>query len=211
MPSIAEIQSRALNELGETAVQAIDPNADEEISAAAARIYPSVRDELLYSYPWSWSLKREKLRQSNLEPDEQPRYEFKFEPPAGLSNIGQIRAFYTGPEDTREPEVSGWTREGNFIYSVWEEAWLEYQVDIGEEAYPALFVSALIPFLAARYCQLIVEDPAIARFYRQLAEDAAATARRVDSQSKPPESMGRLGYIDARFGYGGRRLAHRYR
>ena len=71
--------------------------------------------------------------------------------------------------------------------------------------YSALFISALIPSLCARLANLIVEDVPSARLYQSFANDAALAAKRVDAQSKPPEKITHLSYVEARqagSGYG---------
>ena len=216
MATLPDIKNAALSELGEVGTVSalvVDNElvVDPDVRQAVDDIYPAVKNGLLYGYPWSWSLERRKLEGRMSEDEANPvvaanpalaQWRFKYRYPllGSLPQIGQIRALYDRNDEFSEPRVSGWSREGDFIFARYDEVWLEYQRDLDEEAFPELFVSALIPTLASRLCQLVIEDTQAAQDFRRVAAEATRVARMVDSQSKPPEQIPRLAYIRARFG-----------
>ena len=216
MATAQEIQNAALAKLAELPIGTAEAPGDEEpdIATAVRNIYPRVRSSALYSSPWSWTLRREELEVALPDPDQEDppltdeekkeiearRFTYKLQLPAGEGGIGSIRALYSSSEPFADPEVDGWTRLGDSLYSTWKRVWLEYQTDIAEEQWPELFTSAVVELLTAEICQLIIEDTETQRVYARSAMMMMQNARRVDAQSKPNEAISGFGYIEARLG-----------
>ena len=196
MATQAEIKDQAVALLGEE----IGIYQAPDIRAAVDAFYPTVRDELLYGYPWSWAITRQVMTvplQQNAAPTDH-RYPYVFNIPD--PDVGQVRALYNSAEESARPLVTGWTREGNQIYARWPKIWIEYQRHIDETAYPALFVSALVPLLTSRAAIQVTQDPQIMAAWARVAEQARMTAEQVDAQSKPNEGIVDYSYVDAHYG-----------
>lgn len=184
----------ALKELGEDAIPSIEEADDTQ--ASALTIYDTVSDELLYGYPWSWSLEagRERLLQTTVE---NSGWEYAFQVPQGF--IGNIRAIRDSASRFAEPRLD-WTRRGSTILTDFNPAFAELQRYVAPAGWPALYVAALIPLLISRMAVLVVEDPDMGRHYERIHENALKKALRADGQAKPAQQIQRFGYIEARLG-----------
>ena len=182
MATQLSMMNAALLELGEDAIASLP--AQDPIGEAAEQIYPSVRDYALYHQPWSWNTTVTQLDLIDEDEDRQYRYHYNYIEP----QIGNLRAVARTAKFTRT-ETDGWTRMGSQLRADFNPAFVEHQRDIGEEAYPTLFVAGLIPLLASRFAMFVVEDEAISRHYERIADMAFQKARQVDSQSRPVEQV----------------------
>ena len=185
----------ALQELGEDPISDIEDADDTQ--ASALTIYDTVSDELLYGYPWSWSQEVSRVQLTGDTSVEGTGYQYAWINPEG--EIGNLRAMYDAPGDLAEPRQD-WTRRGATLLTEFTPAYAEYQRTVGENAWPALYVAALIPLLISRMAVLVVEDPDIGRHYERIHDKALKKALRSDSQAKPAQQIRRFGYIDARLG-----------
>lgn len=207
LDSKAGIISSALLELGAEEVQtdpdnleAADPNDDLAIQSFA--IYETTKLQLFNKYPWSWALERKQLQevspQSTDANTQRSQYTHVYLVPE--ATIGNIRGVYQNL-DIEEPALSyGWALRGTFIYADYNPLYAEYLRDVGEAAYPGLFISALVQELCHRFCLAIIQDPQQANMYRRNAMEALADATRVDSQSKPTNRVRRYRLVDAHYG-----------
>ena len=206
MATRLDIINRALAELGEELIPAeltalTLPNAETNHQIAWT-MYPGIRDAMLDAYPWSWQLKRRRLERTDmLRHDAEPQ-PWKFNIPN--PDIGTIRAVFQRQDD-QYPQTTGWTLRERFLFAMFPELWADVLLNVSEEAFPALFVNALVLELAKRYSIPITEDEAFARLYDGQAEMALKAALRVDAQSRPAEGITDFSYVNARVqgqGYG---------
>ena len=206
MATQAEIKDQAVALLGEE----IGIYQAPDIRAAIDSFYESVRNQLLYGYPWSWMITRRTLQQparmAGSTSDD--RYPYRHELPD--PDIGQIRAVYSSNQDAAAPEVAGWTREGNFILARWPRIWVEYQRRVDETAFPELFVSALVPLLASRASIQVLQDAEIMMAWKRIADEARDVAQGVDAESKPNEQIEYFSYLEAHWGGDETSLTNRF-
>lgn len=181
-----------------TADGTIDPEDDTQ--RLVGSLYPQVKNTLLNAHPWSWLTARDMLvlspAQGRDNIDAWP-YRHRYQQPR--QRIGNIRAVFDRAE-TDAVRVDGWVVQGAFIFASFNPAWIEYQRDVGEEAYPDLFVNALTLALTARLSFARTQDLDTLRVYERLAEAALNDASRVDGQSHPTFSLQKFDFIDARVG-----------
>ena len=205
--ALARIGEQALEFDGQEAEAAftlsgtIDPLDD--VQRITSAIYPSIRHELLNAHPWSWLTQRHvpslvpaQAGESSGDWPAQHRY--------ALSNpyVASVRAVYrtTLPQ---QPQPSGWTVQGGFLYSSFPVGWVEDQRQIPEPDFPQLFVTALEVRLASEYALPLMQDIDTMRVYERKAEAALNNAMRVDAQSHPVARIPRFDWEEARAGIQG--------
>ena len=195
--SKVELLNAALLELGEVSLQLTDDGEpDDDVAEGAFALYPGARDICLYGYPWSWSLTRKELTEV---PGYTPgRYMYQFNLPE--LDIGRLRSIHDTDTPGTPPRVDNWAREGNALYTNFKPVFAEYQRDVGEGAYPALFRAAFILYLAHRLSLLVVEDRQIGTYYKNLSDEAFMDAKRTDSQSNTVHVVEDFSFITARTG-----------
>ena len=189
----------------------LDP--DDVVQSTVHSIYPQVRDELLNAYPWSWLRTRARLDEAPLRPDEGGDgtvggvsdaalaavtrgdwpFPYRFHKPRPL--IGNIREVHGGTPATNR--TRGWEALGTYLYTEFRPVIAVYQGDVGEPAYPALFVTALSLRLAAALAWPLTQDNDAQRVFAQQAEMAVANAQRVDAQSALPQQFAGFAWAES--------------
>ena len=191
-----------------TTAGVFDP--EDDLQARVGAIYPQVRAEMMASYPWSWLTARAELTQVPLTEAEgrddaalamqvRRRWPYRYRYSVPNPAVGNVRAVYDNLQ-LSEPRArnDGWTVQGPALYAEFSPAWIEYQSDVAEEAWPQLFENAVTLKLAARLSMSLKEDLPTTRYYEQLAQLAHSDAKRVDAQSHPSRDLPQFDWVDAR-------------
>lgn len=181
-----------------------DPNVtyyEDDRAEMASLIYPEVRTTLLNAHPWSWLAERASLvkreRQADETAEDEAAWPFPNRYRLRNQHIGAVRAVFESGR-VSQPRADAWTIQGGWLYADFEVAFVEYQRQISEEAFPDLFANAMIMALCAEFAMPIKDDlPTQARF-RQLAELALNDAKRVDGQGHPIQVLPVFEWEEAR-------------
>ena len=232
MASRLDIINSALAELAQEPIEAdpLDQQIDtddltslleDETAQSVYRIYPQVKADLLNAHPWTWlTIQRNLLgadpHDRNLVPDgsEHKAWPHRYRWNKPRPEIGSIRALYVGPVVMEDrPQVSGWRVEGEHIFTDFSPVIITYQGEIAEETWPQMFVNAVVLALASRLSLPITYDIDTARLLERRAETALTNAKRIDSQSHPPEAITDFSFVTAHWGgddYGMRNVGRGY-
>jgi hypothetical protein len=186
MASDIDISSNALILIGDEPIASFDdPGAGAQ---AAANLYPDTKRQFLASHPWTFALKEQTLNQLTATPDDLTNYKFAYQIPTDL-----IRLWSLMPH-------SDFTIVGDLIYSNENELLARYVYDVEESAMPPHATKALEYRLASDFALLVTESESKASLYEKKYLQAAASARSIDSQSKPPVAIKDSPFVDARLG-----------
>lgn len=179
MSTEVEICSNALVLLGASPIASLNEPTDR--AQRAANLYPSVRRSVLRAHPWNCATKRVVL-----SPDEQPPefgWTYRFRLPGDW-----LRTLEVGihGDETR------FRSEGRHLLAECNPLYLRYVwLNTNAADYDSLLIDALTRAMAAALAKPITgSDSAIDTFERQLA-NVLRTARAVDGQEDPPETLGR--------------------
>ena len=144
MASKTDIVNRALSKLGQSRVSSIDTNT--EAARVMNDMWDNVRDALLQSYPWNFSIKRVLLAKDSTAPAW--GYVNRFTLPSDFLALMDIR---------NDPE---YTIENGYILS--DEGaplYVRYVSKVEDTGlYPPLFTEALAASLAYEACEKITQS-----------------------------------------------------
>lgn len=145
MASQVEIVNLALQKFGSVTIQSITDATPP--ARYAAVLWDIIRDELLYSYPWNFAMKRVILdTPSATEPEF--GFNYKFTLPADCLRVWEL---YDNESD--------WTVEGGELYTDADEVYVRYIARIEATGlFSPAFVTSLALRLAAELCTKIAEN-----------------------------------------------------
>lgn len=186
----------AFAELGASAIQSLDEDSDKARRAKTS--YPIVRNALLTSYPWHWTITRLRLNRSTDEPTNQYLYQYPL--PGDMIGSGP-RAVYDIAGGTI-PRTSGWDVIGRNLETDFPQIYIEYQRDVDESVWPPSFGNLMVLELAARWAFSITDQQNTADYQWRKAREAATAAKAEDSQGKPTKRVRRFPLVDVRRAYG---------
>jgi len=179
--------SRALLKIGAQTVASLDEGTAE--AEVAANLYPSVRDALLSSHPWSFATGQSNLPRLVASP--QADYAYAFQLPAGFLRI---------------LSAGGGNRGEGVAYRIHEDKLQcdEMQVNLtyifrpNESEFPPFFAAALITRLAAEFCIPLTESTSRTQLLYEMAEKELKQAKLIDSQQDTPRAISDFPLIAAR-------------
>jgi hypothetical protein len=182
-----DLVNRALTRLG---AQPIASFADAGTEAAtASALYPPARDALIAGYPWRFATRRAALTRAMQDPEAD--YAHAFDLPVDF-----LRALSLG--------TAGRARGLNFaiagqaVLADADPVVLTYIAQVGEAVMPPHVQDALVARLTAEFCLPLTESTSRAEMLARAAEDALATARRIDAQQDSPRALTGYPLIEAR-------------
>ena len=190
MPALdIQIVSEALIGLGALPIDSFeDGTAEADI---AGRLYPSVRDAVLSSHPWTFATAETVLPRLAVQP--LANYSFAYSLPAGF-----LRALSLGDKGNQTNRGVDYRIQESRLHCSAEEPLLAYIFRPDESGFPAYFRSALIAKLQASFALPITENTSRATTLIQLAEKAVTEAKTADSQSQPPSRFEDFTLTDVR-------------
>ncbi len=181
-PTSLAICNMALSKLGESPINAIDPNGPPAARLCYMHYHP-VRREVLCATRWSFATQRTTLQA------------------AAEENADGSRALaHTLPTDClRVLEVSspGWTLRGRRIYCPAEHVRLTYTADVEEtELFEPLFTEPIATRLACKLCIPLTSSTtarqALTEEYQRISLPQAAHANAVQAHSNDSHPLYRL-------------------
>lgn len=186
--SDVDLCSAALVKLGAQPITSFtEPRMEAEV---ASHLFPIVRDALMSSHPWHFTLAETDLI-ADIAP---PLSEFSrsFLLPSDL-----LRTISAGAGGRSRGLV--YRIQGRRLHTNAGEVILSYQRRVPESEFPAHFVAALTSRLAAEFCIPVTENSSRSELLFRLASAEAQLARLLDSQQGPPKVMDDYTLISARW------------
>ncbi len=182
-----ELANRALIKLGAAPIQ----NFDDPVTEAnvAKLLYPTLRDSLLSSHPWSFATAQ------------QPLVRLIGRPVADFSYAYQL------PNDFLRVLSAGSQQKGQGLtYRILERRLhcdsdhviLSYIFRAKEVNFPPFFDQLMIAKLAAEFCLPIVESVSRAEVLNRFAEEEFRRARQIDAMQDTPTTFQDFSLIQAR-------------
>ncbi|MBM3557228.1 MAG: hypothetical protein FJX47_16940, partial [Alphaproteobacteria bacterium] len=173
--SPVQLSSRALIRLGASPIASFD---DGTVEAEIARnLYPSTRDALLSSHPWSFATTQATLARLAEAPIADHANAFQL--PGDF-----LRALSAGGNGSGRG--LDYRLAGGRLLADAEAATLTYVYRPDEGSFPPFFDQALIARLAAEFCLPITESTSRADSLGRLAEAEFRRAKNIDSQQDIP-------------------------
>lgn len=179
--------SRALLRLGADTITSFDEGSAE--AEIAANLYPSARDALLSSYPWSFATAQTVLSPLTVQPVAD--FEHAFQLPSDF-----LRALSAG--DGGRGRGINYRIAERRIHADQSSLTLTYIFRPAEETFPPFFDQALIARLAAEFCIPLTESTSRSETLFKLAEDEYRRSKTIDSQQDQPGRIENFSLIEAR-------------
>jgi len=179
--------SRALLKIGAQPVTSFDEGTAE--AEVAANLYPSVRDAMLSSHPWSFAMGQMDLPRLLEVPHAD--YSHAFQLPADFLRVlsagcgGAGRGLLYRLQEQR-------------LHTNAAQVTLTYVFRPEESEFPPFFASALVTRLAAEFCIPLTESTSRAELLHRLADAELRNARRTDSQQNTAQALQDFPLIMAR-------------
>lgn len=161
------ICSDALIALGAAPISSFTEGTDS--AQACDRLYPDLRDTLLSTYVWSWSLKKVQLARLSANPLNEWEYAYQL---PGDQLTGALAVFETDGTDQRSVRY-GWEIYGDELYSNMETVFIDYQATVAESNMPPYFVRLLRNALAAELAIVITDQAQKADYFRAITYGSA--------------------------------------
>lgn len=194
------ICSDALIMLGANPLSSFSEGTDE--AQVADRLYDDIRDTLLMSYQYSWTLKKVQLARSV----DAPQNEWKYIYPLPGDILGNPMAVF------ETSAVGAMTRRDFEIYSAGlytnlETVWIDYQFRPEPSAFPPYFVNLLKHALAAAFAEPITDQITKGDYYHRLAYGVLSENMRgglmrvsmnIDGRDRPPQNIQEFPLTDIR-------------
>lgn len=190
MPALdVQIVSEALIGLGALPIDSFeDGTAEADI---ASRLYPSVRDAILSSHPWTFATAETVLPRLAVEP--LASFSYAYSLPSGF-----LRALSLGNKANKTNRGVDYRIQESRLHCSAEEPLLVYIFRPDVAGFPGYFRSALIAKLQAAFALPITENTQRATTLLQLAEKSVSEAKTTDSQSQPPNRFEDFTLTDVR-------------
>lgn len=157
------ICSDALINLGASPISSFTEGTDS--AQACDRLYPDLRDTLLSTYVWSWTLKKVQLARLSTNPINEWEYAYQL---PGDQLTGALAVFENDSSSQRSVRY-GWELYGDQLYTNMETVYIDYQATVSESKMPPYFVRLLKTALAAELAIVITDQASKADYFRALA------------------------------------------
>lgn len=178
--------SRALLKTGCRSLTSFDDGTAE--AEVAGNLYPSVRDALLSSYPWSFATAQATLPRLVATPVAD--YAYAYQLPADF-----LRALSAG---TGRGRGLDYRIQENRLHTNATEVVLTYIFRPAEQEFPPFFDQALIARLAAEFCVPLTDSTSRTEALLKIADSEFKQARTVDAQQATIEAIDDYPLIGAR-------------
>jgi len=157
------ICSDALILLGASPISSFTEGSDA--AQACDRLYPDLRDTMLSTYVWSWTLKKSQIARLSADPINE--WEYAYQLPGDMLS-GVLAVFETSGTNERSRRY-GWEVYGDQLYTNMETAFIDYQATISETKMPNYFVRLLRTALAGELAIVVTDQAAKADYFRAQA------------------------------------------
>tara|TARA_R100001460_G_scaffold65074_1_gene105414 strand:- start:31 stop:648 length:618 start_codon:yes stop_codon:yes gene_type:complete len=157
------ICSDALILLGAAPLSSFTEGTDT--AQACDRLYPDLKNTLLSTYVWSWTLAKIQLQRLSTKPVNE--WEYAYQMP-GDDLTGALAVFESDSTAQRSVRY-GWEIYGDQLVTNMETVFIDYQQTITEAKMPNYFVRLLRTALAAELAIVITDQASKADYFRALA------------------------------------------
>ncbi len=154
------ICSDALILLGAAPLSSFTEGTDS--AQACDRLYPDLKNTLLSTYQWSWTLKKEQLARLSTAPTNEWKYAYQM--PGDM--LSGVLAIFETSGTTERPLRYGWEIYGDQVYTNLETAYIDYQAAISESKMPNYFVRLLRTALASELAIVVTDQASKADYFR---------------------------------------------
>lgn len=184
MPTSIDIASNALILIGDEPISSFsDPGAGAQ---AAANLYPETFRQVMSEHPWSFAFKEQMLSRLSQQPGSLTNYKYAFQVPPDL-----IRLWAVFPQ-------SEYVIVGKYLYSNQNELLARYIYEVDETDLPPHVVKTLEYRLASDFAMLVTESQTKAEFFEAKYRDMLQSAKAIDAQGRPQESIIDSPFVDVR-------------
>ena len=154
------ICSDALILLGAEPITSFTDGSDA--AQACSRLYPDLRDTIISSYVWSWSLKKSQIARLSTAPVNEWQYAYQL---PGDMLSGVLAVFETAGTTERSRRY-GWEIYGEQLFTNMETVYIDYQESIVESKMPVYFGRLLRTAMAAELAIVITDQAAKSDYFR---------------------------------------------
>jgi len=195
--------NQALRMLGEVSITSFEEGS--EISETCNILYPDAMKGLLCSYPWRFSMAKQRLSQLLEKPINEWTYAHTLPPRMLL-----LRQLFASDGAYAQPLQEYELFEGR-IYSHRPALWADYQQETDAATWPPHFIDLAKNALAALFAVAVTGSTTAADLYHRRAygtpQEAGGgglmrQARNLDAQQQPPQAITDFPLIAARYGLG---------
>ena len=196
------ICSDALITLGASPLASFEEGTDS--AQICDRLYDDLRDLLLVSFPWSFTLKKVQLARLVDAPASEWKYAYAL--PADILSSGPRALFNSSTAGARQV-TEGWeVYEGNVLTDL-TEVHIDYQFQPTEAVMPRYFVQLLKYYVAWHIAEPVTDQISKAEYWQSVAVGAPSEnmrggyfrqAMNIDSQTSPPQQLQNFEIIDVR-------------
>jgi len=157
------ICSDALIALGAAPISSFTEGTDA--AQACDRLYPDLRDTILSTYQWSFSIKKTQLARLSTAPTNEWKYAYQM--PGDM--LSGVLAIFASNGSNELPLRYGWEVYGDQVFTNLETVYIDYQATVNEAKMPPYFVRLLRLAMAFELAIIITDQTAKADYYRALA------------------------------------------
>jgi hypothetical protein len=175
-----------------------------DAAQACDRLYPDLRDTLLSSYLWSWSVQKEQLARLAAAPVDEWKYAYQM--PGDM--LSGVIALFQSSGVGQLPVRYGWEIYQDQVYTNFEEVYIDYQATVDESKMPPYFIDLLTYALASKLSFVITDQISKADYFRAEAYGTPADSGRggkmraamnIDGRGKPPQVIEDYSLISVRY------------
>ena len=179
MTSAVEICSNALLLLGDKPISDFSENNDR--TRIVSNIYAMKRDKVLRLNDWKCAIKRVILSPDATAPAFEWGYRY-------LLPADWLRTLSVGPST---PDQDDYEQEGRYLLMDLSSCYLRYVYrNEDESTWDALLIDAMTQVMVAALTYPITKSTSKQATEEEIVRDVLKTARAVDGQDNPPETLG---------------------
>jgi hypothetical protein len=157
------ICSDALILLGASPISSFTEGTDT--AQACDRLYPDLRDTMLSTYVWSWTLKKSQIARLSTAPINE--WEYAYQLPGDM--LSGVLAVFESNSTTERSRRYGWEVYGDQLYTNMETVYIDYQASVSETKMPNYFVRLLRTALAGELAIVVTDQAAKADYFKAQA------------------------------------------
>jgi hypothetical protein len=157
------ICSDALILLGASPISSFTEGTDT--AQACDRLYPDLRDTMLSTYVWSWTLKKSQIARLSTNPINEWQYAYQL--PGDM--LSGVLAVFESNSTTERSRRYGWEVYGDQLYTNMETVYIDYQASVSETKMPNYFVRLLRTALAGELAIVVTDQAAKADYFKAQA------------------------------------------
>lgn len=157
------ICSDALILLGAAPITSFTDGTDA--AQACDRLYPDLKNSIISSYVWSWSLKKSQIAKLSTPPINEWQYAYQL--PGDM--LSGVLAVFESNGTTERSRRYGWEIYGEQLYTNMDTVYIDYQSTVSENKMPHYFVRLLRTAMAAELAIVITDQATKSDYFRNQA------------------------------------------